>query len=61
METQYSIKGTIQQANGKPLADIIVVAYDRDLRDSQPLGNPTETNHLGEYKISYAKEQFKKA
>ena len=55
MENQYSIKGTVRQSDGNPLSHFRVVAYDRDLRSRELLGE-AETGKNGQYEIGYSEE-----
>ena len=54
------VKGTITTANGNSLRDLVVVAFDQDLRSRQELGS-TRAGANGEYSISYGAAQFAKA
>jgi hypothetical protein len=56
---EFEIKGTIVDENGTLLAGVKVVAYDKDLRTDELLGQAT-TNADGYYEIYYNREQFQK-
>lgn len=54
------VHGRVTSAGGRPLAHAVVVAFDRDLRSRQELGQaPTDPG--GNYRISYRREQFARA
>src|ERR1044072_9347726 len=59
MENQYSIKGTVRAADGNPLPHFRVVAYDRDLRTREYLGD-TVTGADGRYEIYYPEQEGRK-
>ncbi len=54
---QYVVRGTVQDASGAPLPNLIVRAFDRDLRVPQLLGTG-ETGASGEYRIEYSPDAF---
>ena len=54
----FTVYGVIKDSNGNALPKLIVRAYDRDLRKEQLLGKEAATDKLGNYKITYAKEDF---
>ncbi|ULA62543.1 MAG: Insecticidal toxin protein (Modular protein) [Nitrospira sp.] len=54
---QYVVRGTVKDASGKPLSNMIVRAFDRDLRFPQLLGTG-ETAANGDYRIDYRPEAF---
>lgn len=56
----FVVHGTVADANHKPLANLIVRAFDRDLRNHEPLGKGT-TNQHGHYEIPYTREDFTRA
>lgn len=56
----WIVKGTVYAA-GKPRADVVVAAYDRDLRKNQPLGKSTQTDEAGAYRIEYQRSDFQLA
>jgi peptidoglycan hydrolase-like protein with peptidoglycan-binding domain len=58
----FVVRGQVR-ADGHPLAGIVVLAFDKDLRSEQPLGkqNPTPTDQDGRYEISYTQDQFSRA
>jgi hypothetical protein len=55
----YEVKGTVRLADGSPAASVKVVAFDRDLRSEQLLGE-SQTNKEGYYHIRYSPRQFRK-
>lgn len=57
----FVVRGTVRDANQKPLANLIARAFDRDLRNKEPLGKETRTNPQGRYEIPYAREHFTRA
>lgn len=54
----FTVYGVIKDSNGNALPKLIVRAYDRDLRKEQLLGKEAITDNFGNYKITYAKEDF---
>src|SRR5262249_49753091 len=55
--TQYVVRGRV---TGAP-AGYIVRAYDKDLRNEEPLGKEVKLTGTGEYAIPYSPKQFKRA
>lgn len=53
----YKVSGTIYDAHNAPLANVRVVAYDKDLRTEQQLGT-TVSNGQGYYHIEYHSDSF---
>jgi hypothetical protein len=53
------VEGTVRDPWGNALLDIPVIAYDRDLRNEQLLGQ-ARTDGKGAYLISYEAQQFRK-
>lgn len=51
-ETRYLVRGTITDADGMPLANARVVAFDCELRSAKPIGE-TRTDHTGAYRIAF--------
>ena len=56
----FVVKGRVVYADGKPLADSLVHAFDKDLRSKEFLGE-TITDGEGHYEIRYNEEQFSRA
>ena len=56
----YSLRGTIYDVHDTPLADVIVQAYDKDLRTQQLLGR-AKTDQNGHYEIHYSVAEFASA
>lgn len=54
---QYVVRGTVKDANGKPLPNMHVCASERDLRIPQQLGTD-ETDVNGDYRIDYHPDAF---
>ncbi|MFH1818698.1 MAG: neuraminidase-like domain-containing protein [Pseudomonadota bacterium] len=54
---QFVVRGTVTDANRKPLANMFVRAYERALRHPQLLG-AVETKEFGEYRIAYSPADF---
>ncbi|MDH4096671.1 MAG: neuraminidase-like domain-containing protein [Nitrospira sp.] len=54
---QYVVRGTVTDANGRPLPNMAVRAFDRDLRVPQLLGTD-ETGPNGDYRIEYRADTF---
>ena len=57
----FVVHGKVTDANQKPLANLIVRAFDHDLRNKEPLGKETSTNQQGHYEIPYTRENFTRA
>ena len=57
---EYHVKGLVQWADGRLAAAAMVIAFDKDLRSEQLLGE-TETDANGKYEIGYSSSQFKRA
>lgn len=53
----FIVKGTIATTNGDSVRDLLIVAFDQDLRSRQQLGT-TRTNATGEYSIAYGAARF---
>ncbi len=53
----FVVLGTVRYPDGRPLAQTLVRAFDRDLRSEEPLGTTT-TDECGRYEIRYSAEQF---
>lgn len=49
----YVVRGTVTDANQKPLANMLVRAYERDLRHPQLLGDD-KSRKTGEFRIAYS-------
>jgi len=54
----FVVRGTVTDANHKPLANLIVRAHERDLRIPQLIGTDKTTTN-GEYRIEYHLADFK--
>lgn len=59
-EEPFIVQGTVSLSDGSVLADVLVRAFDRDMRSEELLGEQT-TNAQGFYRISYRPEQFRRA
>jgi hypothetical protein len=55
----FVVKGRVTHADGKPLFNATVRAFDRDLRTEEPLGDTT-TDGTGHYEIRYSADQFQR-
>ena len=53
----FRVTGFVRFADGVSAARIKVVAFDRDLRSEQPLGE-TQTDRDGAYRIEYSERKF---
>jgi len=53
----FRVKGVVRYADGVPAAATKVVAFDRDLRNEQVLGE-AQTDRSGAYLIEYSAKQF---
>ena len=56
-DTPLVVRGRVTLSNGSPFFGGIVRAFDKDLRNKQPLGN-TRTDRNGGYQIEYSRKQF---
>lgn len=56
----YRVYGTVTDVQGTPLPNILVRAFDRDLRAEEPLGDML-TDNAGKYQIFYKPDAFKRA
>ena len=59
-DEQFMVRGKVTDANQKPLANLFVHAFDRDLRFPQLLGT-AETDAAGQYRIGYRAAEFQLA
>ncbi|HEU4854668.1 MAG TPA: neuraminidase-like domain-containing protein [Nitrosospira sp.] len=57
-KAEFSVKGTVRFFDDFPAADIIVVAFDRDLRNEEVLGQ-SRTDRQGNYQIQYSESRFR--
>src|SRR5688572_5923912 len=57
---RHTIVGTVTDGNNRPLARLIVKAFDRDLRSESPLGESV-TDPNGRYRIDYVLASFAEA
>ena len=53
----YVVRGNVTDGNNRPLAGLLVKAYDRDLRSESVLGECL-TDPKGSYRINYTPEAF---
>ncbi len=58
-EPTRQVHGIVRDAQGAPLPELTIQAFDRDLRKDQPLGQGP-TDKKGSYQISYSPRQFRK-
>lgn len=56
-EQPLEVKGTVQLEGGFPAGEVMVSAFDRDLRNEEELGK-SQTNKEGFYQIRYSADQF---
>lgn len=56
----FLVRGRVTHPDGQPLANVKVLAFDRDLRREQWLGEAA-TDNAGRYEIRYLAEQFRRA
>jgi hypothetical protein len=57
---QFKVSGQVIKEDGKPVDDIMIRAFDRNLRSEDFLGDAV-TNTDGRYEIHYTFEQFERA
>jgi len=58
--SSVQIKGSVRYSDGKPVTGLIVKAYNKGLRSRKFLGE-TVTDQFGVYKITYSRQQFRRA
>jgi len=58
---EFTVKGLITQANGKPAVGMEVRAFDRDLRTREQVGQMKVTGEDGRYEIGYSQTEFIRA
>lgn len=56
--TRFIVRGTVTDSNGKLLANAIMRAFDRDLRNEQQIGKDVVTDAEGHYEIRYTTKEF---
>ncbi len=56
---QFAVNGEVTE-HGEPLPNVIVKAYDKDLRTEEKLGE-SKSDSNGNYVIAYSSDQFRKA
>lgn len=61
LQNPFLVRGTVRHADGKPLVEGLVRAFDRDLRSEEPLGQDHPTDQQGRYEIAYDREKFSRA
>ena len=54
------VRGQVRQMNGRPLAGVLVRAFDKDLRSEELLGE-VATDDTGHFEIQYTTDQFRRA
>jgi len=54
------VRGTITYTDGKAASNVVIQAFDRDMRTEELLGK-TKTDAKGRYEIGYTADQFQKA
>src|SRR5204862_5099233 len=59
-DAEYLVRGIVSWPDKLPARDLIVIAYDQDLRKRQELGR-SPTNASGDYRIRYTSSQFQRA
>lgn len=55
---KFIVLGQVFDANGQPIKDLIVRAFDKDLRTEQLLKEDKRTNQDGEYSVFYEAKDF---
>lgn len=56
----FKVLGRVLEPDGRPVVGATVKAFDKDLRHEEELGE-VSTNQVGEYEITYTREQFHRA
>lgn len=59
--SSFIVHGLVRHPDGKPVTDVVVAAFDRDLRSEERLGDIATTDAEGRYEIKYAAGQFSRA
>jgi hypothetical protein len=54
----FKVFGTVRDKFQRPMEDVTVKAYDKDIRSDQPLGHPAVTGASGTYQIEYSQDNF---
>lgn len=60
LNTSFVVRGTIVRDPNRPLARVMVKAFDKDMRHEQLLGEDTSDEN-GSYKILYNHDQFRRS
>lgn len=60
IDSLFTVQGTVRKHGGTPVIGVTVTAFDRDLRNEQPLGKIL-TDRNGFYRIEYFRHQFVRA
>src|ERR1044072_6706262 len=55
---KFIVLGQVFDANGQPMKDLTVRAFDKDLRTEQLLKEDKKTNQNGEYSVFYELKDF---
>jgi hypothetical protein len=58
--SSFVVRGHVRKADGSPLIEAIVRAFDKDLRHEERLGESV-TDGSGHYEIAYTDAQFRRA
>ena len=58
---KFIVLGQVFDADGKPMKDLVVRAFDKDLRTEQLLKEDKKTNQDGEYSVFYEAKDFEAA
>lgn len=58
---EFTVKGVVTHANGKPAVGVEVRAFDRDLRTREQVGEMKVTGIDGRYEIGYSQAEFLRA
>jgi receptor-binding and translocation channel-forming TcA subunit of Tc toxin/ABC toxin-like protein/neuraminidase-like protein/putative peptidoglycan binding protein len=57
----FTVHGVVRHPDGKPVTDVIVAAFDKDLRSEEQLGELVTPDAEGRYEIKYSAGQFSRA
>ncbi|MGH8542927.1 MAG: neuraminidase-like domain-containing protein, partial [Gammaproteobacteria bacterium] len=57
---KFVVRGTVRFEDGSPSIGVVVLAFDRDMRHEELLGE-AETDENGAYDIPYSRDQFHRA
>src|SRR6185503_4365119 len=60
-QNSFIVRGQVRTSDGIPAAEVVVRAFDQDMRSEPQLLDEARTNSSGNYEIRYTAEKFKRA